>query len=174
MSIQQRRLARACLLIGAGFAALALWNPVVQNAGIAQGAVPTFSGRALMGQVLTLEQERDASVVSAELDAVEAHGARSPSEAPAWFEEEVVSLEAVRNLHANDDWSVVGFVLDGQSASALAWMKEQLEGRSWSLVESGVAGTLTGTKEGGRCSWLLFSCTEIGKETCVVVQVPAA
>ncbi len=174
MSVQQRRLARACLLIGAGLVVLALWNPVTQSAGAAQGAAPAFSGLALMEQVLASGQTPEAAVASAELDAIEAHEARSPSEAPAWFGEEVASLATVRDLRANDDWSVVGFTLDGQSASALAWMREQLEERSWSLVESGVEGTLTGTKEGGRCSWLLFSCTEVGKETCVVVQVPAA
>ena len=55
-------------------------------------------------------------------------------------------------LRANDDWSVVSFVEEGDGLPDR--LVGELEGRGWTLVASGQEGVWTGVKEGGRCSWL--------------------
>ena len=83
-------------------------------------------------------------------------GLRAAWEAPNWFAEEVVDVNGREELRANDDWSVVSFVEEGDG-----------------LVASGQEGVWTGVKEGGRCSWLALSCTWVGDVLCVVLQVNA-
>ena len=75
-------------------------------------------------------------------------GLRAAWEAPNWFAEEVVDVNGREELRANDDWSVVSFVEEGD-------------------------GVWTGVKEGGRCSWLALSCTRVGDALCAVLQVNA-
>lgn len=93
--------------------------------------------------------------------------------APDWFIEEVTEVAGRGELRANDDWSVVSYVAEEEAALAAAALVDDLEERGWTLVESGREGIGTGVKEGGRCSWLAFSCTSVGDATCVVIQVVA-
>ena len=72
---------------------------------------------------------------------------------------------------ANDDWSVVSFVEEGDGLPDR--LVGELEGRGWALVASGQEGVWTGVKEGGRCSWLALSSTWVGDVLCVVLQVNA-
>jgi len=98
-------------------------------------------------------------------------GLRAAWEAPNWFAEEVVDVNGREELRANDDWSVVSFVEEGDGLPDR--LVGELEGRGWALVASGQEGVWTGVKEGGRCSWLALSCTWVGDVLCVVLQVNA-
>ena len=97
--------------------------------------------------------------------------ARSGFGAPNWFAEEVVDVNGREELRANDDWSVVSFVEEGDGLPDR--LVGELEGRGWALVASGQEGVWTGVKEGGRCSWLALSCTRVGDALCAVLQVNA-
>ena len=96
---------------------------------------------------------------------------RAAWEAPNWFAEEVVDVNGREELRANDDWSVVSFVEEGDGLPDR--LVGELEGRGWALVASGQEGVWTGVKEGGRCSWLALSCTRVGDALCAVLQVNA-
>lgn len=98
-------------------------------------------------------------------------GLRAAWEAPNWFAEEVVDVDGREELRANDDWSVVSFVEEGDGLPNR--LVGELEERGWALVASGQEGVWTGVKEGGRCSWLALSCTWVGDVLCVVLQVNA-
>lgn len=98
-------------------------------------------------------------------------GLRATREAPGWFVEEVVDVDGREELRANDDWSVVSFVEEGDGLPNR--LVGELEERGWTLVASGQEGVWTGVKEGGRCSWLALSCTWVGDVLCVVLQVNA-
>ena len=99
-------------------------------------------------------------------------GLRATREAPGWFVEEVVDVDGREELRANDDWSVVSFVEEGEDDLPDRLVGE-LEGRGWALVASGQEGVWTGVKEGGRCSWLALSCIRVSDALCVVLQVNA-
>lgn len=92
---------------------------------------------------------------------------------PPWFAEEVLDVGGARELRANEDWSVVSFVVDGEREAVASMLATDMESRGWMLMESGQGGVLTGVKEGGRCPWMALSCTEMDEMVCVVVQVPA-
>lgn len=98
---------------------------------------------------------------------------RQEGEVPPWFAEEVLDVGGARELRANEDWSVVSFVVDGEREAVASMLATDMESRGWMLMESGREGALTGVKEGGRCPWMALSCTEVGEMVCVVVQVPA-
>ncbi|MFR5091436.1 MAG: DUF192 domain-containing protein [Adlercreutzia equolifaciens] len=72
----------------------------------------------------------------------------------------MVDVDGREELRANDDWSVVSFVEEGDGLPDR--LVGELEGRGWALVASGQEGVWTGVKEGGRCSWLALSCTWVG------------
>lgn len=100
-------------------------------------------------------------------------GLRSAAQAPAWFAEEVIGLDGRDELRANEDWSVVSFVIEGESA-AMAEVVCEMEERGWALVESGRGDFWTGVKKGGRCSWVALSGVRVSDAMCVVLQTSAS
>ncbi|MCR2035204.1 hypothetical protein [Adlercreutzia mucosicola] len=173
---QRRRLVRALGVLGLCLAVVAA-EPVFRAlSGGDADVAPLFSGAAVADAALASSGDDAATAIDRAL-AGSAFGdgaRRTASEAPPWFSEEVLSLEGVRDLRANEDWSVVGFSVSGDLDDALDQIRDQCEERGWTLVESGAVGSFTAVKEGGRVPWLLFSCIAVGEETCVVLQVPAA
>ena len=169
MEAMRKRALRA-LLVGALFAGLTA-IALSDTGGALPGAESGFSGRAY-GERLVVEAvgvgggngSEDAPPVWEAVD-------RRADEAPAWVEEEIVALRTVGELKATDDWSVLGFTLGEDVAGARSWLAAQLEERGWLLMEAGIEGTATAVKEDGRCTWLLFSCTAVGEDTCVVMQL---
>lgn len=175
MSKQRRRLAGALGVVGLCMAVVVA-EPVSRTLGGDDATAGSlFSGEAVADAALALSEEDAASALDRVLGE-ETHGSAAmqlASEAPPWFSEEVFPLAGISDLRANEDWSVVGFSLPGAPEEVLGWVRGQCEERGWTLVESGAVGSCTAVKEGGRVPWLLFSCTAVGEETCVVLQVPA-
>lgn len=174
MDTPMRRMIGASVLVTAMFAGLALLSGVKVTVP-EEGAYASFSGRAWAQRLIANEagakgEFRESGARGG--DAVDG-ARRRPDEAPGWVQEEIVDLDGVHELRAIDDWSVLGFTVDGTEQQARSWVELQLKERGWALVDSGAAGSATAVKEEGNCSWLLFSCTEAGDATCVVVQVRA-
>lgn len=164
MSIQLARLARAATVIGAGLLVLACFHVLESEPGRRAPGAPPLSAAAVVDAVW----RDDAQSVVLPGEGITA------ADAPPWFAEEVFSLEGLADLRANDAWSVVGFSFAGTPAEALSWCRGRLEEGGWVLMESGLEGSLSAVKEGGRVSWLLFSSTAVAGRTCVVIQAPAA
>ena len=169
LSLAHGRLARACALVGTPLVVLALWNPLAATieGGDGGGDVPHLSGVQAAADLVGGAEASDIAFPAN-------GGTQDGSEAPEWFAREAVSLDGARELHANADWSVVGFERDGPPGDVLASLTAEALSKGWKMAESGAAGTVTGTKEEGRCRWMAISCTAVGEETCVVVQLPGA
>lgn len=176
MEVSMARARKAVAAVGLIFAVAALGSALENALGKGEAPELHFSGRALARQLMA--EEPAFSVLGAIPEDGRASSAAMPAgvvrewrEAPAWVEQEIASLEEASELRATDDWSLIGFTLTGSAEQAREWMECQLKERGWALVESGSALAATAVKEGGDCPWLLFSCTEAGGATCVVVQV---
>lgn len=165
---------RAVACVAALVLLVALTNPMASFLGVrpaegAAAAAPSLSGSALAQRFM-----QEGSTMS--LDEL-LEGGRPFSaadwEPPGWFSEEVLDLTAKRAVTATADWSVVGFEETGHVDAVLGEIADELEGRGWALVESGVPGAVSGVKERGVCQWLWLGCTAIGEEVAVVVQVTA-
>lgn len=165
--VSRRRLRGACALVGALLLVVALWNPVATVTGLGDAGAPQLSGARLAVGLMRGNAE-------SELDCALGGGLREEDDVPAWFSQEVLALKGAREIQANKDWSVVGFQRDGSPEEALDWIAAEMLSHGWQVMESGVAGTVTGTKKEGRCRWMAISCTAVGDATCVVVQLPAA
>ena len=176
MTTQVRRLLRATGFFGAVFLTLAV--AAVASAPTASGGTSLLSGRAFADEVIARAAAGTAEGAAASRDDADSLGpidddlGRQAADAPPWFEQEVLSLAEAYDLRALDDWSVVGFTMAGEVATVRQWAVASLEERGWALVETGEGATLAGIKEGGTCPWLLLSCTPVGDEVCIVVQIP--
>lgn len=176
MEVPTARACKAVAVLGLIFVVAALGSALGDALGKGEASEQHFSGRAFARRLMAEEPTfsvlgaipEDGKASSA---AIPAGAVRERREAPAWVEREIASLEEVGELRATDDWSLIGFALTGSAEQAREWMECQLKERGWALVESGSALAATAVKEGGDCPWLLFSCTEAGGATCVVVQV---
>lgn len=164
--VLRARRRRALALVAAPLVVLALWNPVGDIAVPARHSATRLSGWQFAAGLLHEEGSQ------AERSVVES--VREREEAPEWFSREVFSLDDVRDIRANDDWTVVGFVRDDAPEEALDGLAAEALSRGWQVAESGVAGTVTGKKDEGRCRWMAISCTAVGGATCIVVQLPGA
>lgn len=175
--MQRRRMMRAVGIIAASLLVLGLWTPAEYALSGRSAEARAFSGMEVAGgTALSVLEGRDGDALEAggALGGIDRTFGRVPADVPPWFREEVLPLADVEELRANDEWSVVGFASDRSCEEELAWAQEHLRERGWSLVQSGMEGAVSAVKEGGRASWLLFSCRSVGGKTCVVVQVAAA
>lgn len=174
VSVQRNRRVRAMAMVAAALMVLGLWNPVENAITGHSSESSAFSGAVMAGEVATQTLfAEEGTRGSAALEGIEHTFGRDRADAPSWFEEEVLSLEAVEELRANDDWSVVGFASDRSCDEVRTWAENRLRGKGWVIAESGVEGSMSAIKEEGRATWLLFSCRLVGGKTCVVVQVAA-
>lgn len=171
MTVQQARLMRAVLLLGVGLALLLL-VPSPREGSEGTAGPPLLSGRAFADAIVSGDGREGGSGDA--VGALDAAVGRGSGEVPPWFAEEVLPLEGVGEIRALDDWSVVGFSAETDVATVREWARSELESRGWTLMETGTEMYLTGIKEGGRCSWVALSCTQVGDEVSIVVQVPVA
>lgn len=90
-------------------------------------------------------------------------------EAPAGFEDEVLSLSGRSDVRVGADGAVVGFCCPANAAEAFEEVSTDLGNRGWNLVESGSDRSATFVKREGRYRWLFVVCTDVAGETSVVV-----
>lgn len=90
-------------------------------------------------------------------------------EAPAGFEDEVLSLSGRSDVRVGADGAVVGFCCPANAAETLEEVSAELGERGWTLVESGSDRAATFVKREGCYRWLFVACTEVAGETSVVV-----
>lgn len=165
LSKQARRAIGGAAAVGALCAAVAVVG-VAPNGGDASTQA-SFSGRAYAEQLIGGDEARAGAFGGMPT------ATQDVREAPSWVAEELVDLTDAEELRATDDWSTIGFSREGAVSAEYGWLEEQLMQRGWTLAKTGVEGTATGVKEGGRCSWLWFGVTDIGGKTCFVIQVLA-
>lgn len=165
--VETRRLRRACLLVAAFVVVIALWNPVAATVGWGPEPAPALSGRTFVEKALEASDAQPFDGLSAAAEVRRC----DREEAPAWFAQEVFSLEDAYDVMAEDAWSIVGFSQRGLASDTEGRLRGELEEHGWVLMESGTEGLVTGIKEGGNCQWLWMSTAGIGEEVSVVVQV---
>lgn len=177
MSVQRNRMIRAVGVLAVGLMVLGLWGAVERVVADRPSESSVFSGLAVAGEAVREVLRSEGGGLAGETDAlasIEGAFGHDRADAPPWFEEEVLPLDDVEELRANEEWSVVGFASDRSVESEFAWAQDCLAERGWALVQGGVEGAMSAVKEGGKATWLLFSCRSVGEKTCVVVQVAAA
>lgn len=178
--VQLLRLRKALAAVGALFAVLAFACAV--EAGCLSGVLAGVFGASWessanadqagsashVGKAFALMMD-DADPGSVAL--ASALGFDSSGVVPAWFAEELFALSDMREVMANDAWTVVGFTLTGSAEQAFDEVSSRLAEKGWQGLESGVSGITTFFKEGGAVQWVMVSCTQVGEETSVVLRL---
>lgn len=96
--------------------------------------------------------------------------AMEDSEVPAWFAEELFSVQGYSDVRVASGGAVVGFSANAGSADEFAALATLMEQKGWTLMESGVESGGSFLKDDGLCTWAWVSCVDVAGETSVVVQ----
>ncbi|MEY8460314.1 hypothetical protein AALA69_04190 [Eggerthellaceae bacterium 24-137] len=168
MAGRQARRALGVLGVFAAFFIVLATAGAWQTSAAFLGSGVGFSGRAYAERLMTERGGADTVVLPMEIES----SWQSPGQAPSWVGEELVDITQVEDLRATDEWVTIGFSMSEGPSAVCSWLADQLAERGWALAKMGVEGSMTGVKEGGRCTWLWFSCAAVGGRTCVVMQVP--
>lgn len=155
---QRKRLLHALFLIGLCLLVLA-----------ASGLLGSFRGsRSVTGELsawsLAASAGEDTQGVDSLVSSFEA-------DVPSWFESELFSVDDAEESLASADGRVWGFVVEGDPASCFYELSSQMAEHGWSWAESGVEACATFVREEGGVRWALVSCSSVGDETAVVVQL---
>ncbi|MBQ9043539.1 MAG: hypothetical protein IJ111_12095 [Eggerthellaceae bacterium] len=110
----------------------------------------------------------DPEAVLANIGRIAEEDAMALESAPDGFMEEIGLIAGARDLRMSG--SVVGFAVDDSGADVLEMLCAHMEQRGWTGVPFGGAEGATFLKEGGRYSWALAVCTQVGDATSVVIQ----
>ena len=86
------------------------------------------------------------------------------------FEDEALALEGREDVRADASAPVVGFTTQGEVAVAFEEAAEELEGKGWTQVESGMPACGTFVKRDGTYRWLFVSGVQVGKDASMVVH----
>lgn len=89
---------------------------------------------------------------------------------PELLADEVVVLDGARDVRIDDSESVVGYVVDGVEAHVLERLASRMEDQGWTSVPMGEVCGSTFVKQGGRCTWVLATCTQVGSAVSVVMR----
>ena len=89
---------------------------------------------------------------------------------PETFSREIGTLPDARDLRANAEGTVVGYLVDGSEDDALERVIADLEGKGWTSVPLGGVCGATFVKDSGACTWAVATCAEVGDSTSVVIR----
>lgn len=156
--LQVKRLRRALSLVAVGLLVVAASGAV----GFLRGALPGAGEAASCLGAFSVEDA--VQVAESKASAFEA-------DAPAWFETELFSTDAVLECFSGADGGVWGFVVEGNAPDCFADVCSQMEGRGWVQAESGVEACATFVREEGEVRWALVSCSSADDLTTIVVQL---
>lgn len=92
------------------------------------------------------------------------------SEVPAWFAEELFSVQGCSDVRVAAGGAVVGFSATASAADEFTALAALMEQKGWTLMESGIESGASFLKDDGLCTWAWISCADIAGKTSVVVQ----
>ena len=157
-------------------AAIVLAATLVLGAGVLAGKAVDGSGETsvLSEAVARLvgDGEVDASSLSSALSVLDAFEVDAEASL-ATFQDEALTLVGREELLCEPESGLVGFVVAGDAGDAFEGIRDELEGKGWSMVDSGLDACATFVKDEGVYDWLFVSCVQVGDSACVVVQVEA-
>ncbi len=94
-----------------------------------------------------------------------------PTELPASFTSEVLSLRNCSDLYGSPQAGVVGFTVEGSADRAFKRVSSELVSGGWHAIKSGTSTCGSFVKDRGLYRWAFVSCVEMNGTTSVVVQV---
>ena len=93
------------------------------------------------------------------------------SEAPEWFEREVMDPAQLSEGMVSEDWQLVGYESSCSSTdSCMNDLADRLALKGWLGYSSGTDGVATFMKEGGDKTWMMASCMKVGNSVNVVLR----
>ncbi len=90
---------------------------------------------------------------------------------PAWFEEELFSVDDAMELYASEGGRLVGVTLPKSATESFFLISASMQEGEWVVVESGMEGVASFMRDGAVPGWALVSCVDVGGATSVVVQL---
>lgn len=173
MEKARSRFVRAACVLGVLVATAGLLSGPVMGFLIGGGAVGVFetgfASKTYMGGIWrsvvnggSLQQGMlDAGLLSIE----------SQSDLPQWVLDEVVGTDGKREMYANEEFSVIGFVLDGDRDSAMGKALTEISSKGWVSYGESSANVVSLSKQEGDCRWLMVECVEFEGEASVVLRI---
>lgn len=160
---------RAKRVVGA-FALIAALLGLVSISGSSTGTAQVGLTGVVQSFTSALSGEGDANSLAEFVQSWETslEGSVSPE-----FEAEVLTSED-RTFWVANDGSTVGFSFEGSAEQACAYVRERLEEKGWTAVESGSSAVMTFGKTSGTYRWIGMSTTEVSQGTSVVLSVRKA
>lgn len=76
-----------------------------------------------------------------------------------------------REIQSAVDGTVVGLTLSSNAEDSFTEIANAMEARGWRVISSGMGTAGSFVKSEGSIRWAFVSCTQIGLETSVVVQI---
>lgn len=110
----------------------------------------------------------DSGDAFAALDRIEAVASPSAPDLPEAFSSEVGILPGAQDVRAYEGGAIVGYTVSDAADQALARLVSHMEARGWTSVPLGDTCGATFVKQGGSCTWVLATCTQMDKVTSVV------
>ena len=89
---------------------------------------------------------------------------------PVWYSEQVGLPSGAREVRVSADGTVVGFILDGSSDSAVDDMGDRMRAHGWTSADLGGIDGKTYIKTGGEPEWIVMTATQVGSSTSVVMR----
>ena len=89
---------------------------------------------------------------------------------PSGFEDEVLVLSGVEDVHSDEAVKVVGWACPGNAEAVFRQLSAEMEARGWVAVESGSSQSGTFFKEEGAYRWVCLMCYQTGVYASIVVQ----
>lgn len=162
---QYMRLLRAVVVV----CAIVFAAPLADRAAGAVPEEPTESAPVVGICASELLAGGDAEAALANIERLAETDDGPPGEVPAWFLEEIGFMPNARDVRWGT--SVMGYVVDGESAAVLEQLCLRMQLRGWRCVPLGDVGGATFLKDVGQCTWALATCTQVGDATSVVIRL---
>lgn len=164
--VGRRRAVKAVLLVAVVIAAAPVADAALQAGGAVQAPEAAVAGL----DATSVMQAPGAEGVLENLERLADAGAVQ-SAVPEAIEREVGFPPGARDVRVGASGQVVGYLVDGDPAPALAQLEERLGSRGWTAVPLGGLDGATFLKEDGEYTWALATCTQSGSATCVVIRL---
>ena len=161
--VRYKRLAAATAIVIALVAAVPISGSVFEG-------MPSPSAQAVADGGIRAASIVDEGDARETLSRMEELALAGKAQLPVYFEEEIGLLDGARDVRVDETGRVVGLLVDKPSREVLACIREGMARTGWSAISLGGAEGATFVKEGGTCTWVLVTCTQVGLATAVVYR----